>query len=41
MPTAALTIDFPKEKLIKIDLSLIGANRTDILNKWKTLVGSK
>jgi iron(III) transport system substrate-binding protein len=41
MPAAALTIDFPKEKLIKIDLSLIGANRTDILNKWKSLVGSK
>lgn len=34
-------LTFPKETLMKEDLSQFGAKRTEILEKWETLIGDK
>ena len=36
-----LELDFDQSKLMKEDLSLFGAERTTILDKWNTLMGDK
>ncbi len=36
-----LDLDFDQSKLMKEDLSLFGAQRTTILEKWNTLIGDK
>ena len=36
-----LELDFDQSKLMKEDLSLFGAERTKILDKWNTLMGDK
>ena len=36
-----LTLNFDESQLMKEDLSLFGSKRTEILDRWKTLMGDK
>ena len=36
-----LELNFDKDQLMKEDLSLFGSKRTEILDKWSTLMGDK